>query len=77
MKRIIFCHFFKKKLEGMKTIPYTGDIGIKIYKNISENAWKMWMRQQTIIINEKKLNMLRKSHQNLLKKIMISFLFKK
>ncbi|NIH41313.1 MAG: oxidative damage protection protein [Buchnera aphidicola (Periphyllus aceris)] len=77
MKKKIYCHFFKKKMNGLKFQNYPGSLGKKIYKNISKKAWKKWIKKQTILINEKKLNMLNPVDQKIIKKNMKKFLFKK
>lgn len=77
MKREIYCSFFKKKMIGLNFKTYPGKLGEKIYKNISQKAWKKWINTQTILINEKKLNMLKIKDQKKLEKKMINFLFQK
>ncbi|CAL4043975.1 Probable Fe(2+)-trafficking protein [Buchnera aphidicola (Anoecia corni)] len=77
MKRIVFCNFYKKNLEGMDKIPYPGKLGKKIYKQISKKAWLKWIDYQTIIINEKQLNMFDPQDQKKIVKFMNIFLFKK
>ncbi|CAL4325543.1 Probable Fe(2+)-trafficking protein [Buchnera aphidicola (Eriosoma grossulariae)] len=77
MNRIIYCQFFKKKLEGLKFQVYPGKTGKKIFNQISKQAWENWLNEQTKIINEKKLNMINEQDRNQLKKIMINFLFSK
>lgn len=76
MKRIIFCNLLKKEAEGMDLQIYPGTIGKRIYNYISKEAWKIWLLKQTIIINEKKLNMLNIIDRKMLEKEMIKFLFK-
>ena len=51
------CSKLKKELEALDYQPYPGDIGKKIMENISAEAWQMWMGHQTMLINEKHLNM--------------------
>ncbi|WP_343128574.1 oxidative damage protection protein [Buchnera aphidicola (Kurisakia onigurumii)] len=76
-KRIIFCSFFKKELEGQKLKIYPGKLGKKIYNEISEKAWKKWILIQTKLINELKLNMLLEEDQKKIIKKMKIFFFKK
>ena len=77
MKRKIYCLFYKKKMPGLNFKLYPGKIGDKIYQKISQKAWNQWIKKQTILINEQKLNMLNKKDQKILEKKMIQFLFQK
>lgn len=77
MTRIIYCLFLKKYAEGLDFQCYPGKLGKIIYENISKEAWKQWKNQQTILINENKLNMLNQSDQAILEKEMKYFLLKK
>ncbi|ANZ22733.1 iron transporter [Buchnera aphidicola (Diuraphis noxia)] len=76
MPRIIFCTFLQKKSEGQDYQIYPGELGKKIYNKISKKAWKKWIMKQTILINEKKLNMNDINHRREIEKEMKFFLFK-
>jgi len=75
MSRIIFCTFLKKNHEGQDYQVYPGKLGKKIYNQISKKAWHKWITKQTILINEKKLNMFDIMHQKEIEKEMKFFLF--
>ncbi|AKC60412.1 oxidative damage protection protein [Blochmannia endosymbiont of Camponotus (Colobopsis) obliquus] len=75
MKRIIYCVFLQQLAEGLTIQSYPGKLGKYIYQNISQQAWDQWKRHQTILINEKKLNLINNDHRNFLEKEMIKFLF--
>ncbi|CUR53628.1 Probable Fe(2+)-trafficking protein [Serratia symbiotica] len=77
MKKIIFCNFLKCNSEAQDFQIYPGDIGKYIFNTISKKAWTKWIEKQTILINEKKLNMLKFNDYKLLEQEMIKFLFKK
>ncbi|WP_367670635.1 oxidative damage protection protein [Sodalis-like secondary symbiont of Drepanosiphum platanoidis] len=77
MNKIIYCFFFKKYKESQDSKLYPGNLGDKIYKNISKKAWNLWKKKQTILINENNLDMINLKHQKFLEKKMIKFLFKK
>ncbi|AEH39936.1 A/G-specific adenine glycosylase [Buchnera aphidicola (Cinara tujafilina)] len=51
--RTIFCTFLKKEALGLDYPFYPGEIGNKIYNEISQEAWQHWIKKQTKIINEK------------------------
>lgn len=73
--RIIFCSFLKKNTIGLDYQFYPGEIGQKIYNEISQIAWSKWIKKQTKIINEKKLNMFSENDRKIIENKMIKFLF--
>ena len=77
MSRIIFCKFLNKKSQGQDFQSYPGKLGEKIYNHISKTAWEKWMQQQTILINENKLNMSNYQDRQIIENHMKLFLFKK
>jgi len=58
MSRTIFCTFLKRDAEGQDFQLYPGEIGKRIFNEISKEAWSQWMSKQTMLINEKKLSMM-------------------
>ena len=58
MTRMVFCRKYKQELEGVDVPPYPGAKGQDIYNHISKKAWQEWMAHQTMLINEKQLNMM-------------------
>ncbi len=75
MSHTIFCTFLQRIGEKQDIQTYPGEIGRRIYEEISKEAWQAWMNKQTILINEKKLNMMNSHDRNFLEKKMIQFLF--
>ncbi|MEY4475854.1 MAG: hypothetical protein RL248_1621 [Pseudomonadota bacterium] len=75
MSRAIFCTFLKKNAEGQDFQLYPGDIGKRIYNEISKEAWSQWITKQTMLINEKKLSMMNVEDRKLLEQEMVNFLF--
>ena len=58
MSRTVFCQKYQKELEGLDNPPLPGPKGIEIFEKISKQAWGEWLQHQTMIINEKQLNMM-------------------
>lgn len=75
MTRMIHCQKLNKEAEGLDEPPYPGELGQRVFDHISKEAWEQWMNQQTMIINEYRLNMLEAEARDLLKKEMVKFLF--
>ena len=75
MSRTVFCQRLKKEAPGMPFQLIPGELGKRIFDHISQEAWSEWQKKQTMLINEKKLNMMNLEHRQLLEKEMISYLF--
>lgn len=58
MSRMVNCKKYQKELPGLTTPPLPGKAGQDIFDNISQQAWNEWMQHQTMLINEKQLNMM-------------------
>lgn len=55
MARMVNCIKLGKEAEGLDFPPYPGELGKKIYTHVSKEAWQMWVRHQTMLINEYRL----------------------
>ena len=75
MSRMVHCKKLNQDLPGLEKSPYPGELGQKIFDNISKDAWMAWMNQQTILINEYRLSMIDPKAQSFLKEEMEKFLF--
>lgn len=75
MSRTIFCTFLKQEAEGQDFQLYPGELGSRIFNQISKSAWQQWMSKQTMLINEKKLSMMDLAHRKILEQEMVNFLF--
>ena len=58
MPRMVFYRKYQQEMEGLDLPPYPGAKGQDIYNNVSKQAWQEWMAHQTLLINEKRLNMM-------------------
>jgi Fe-S cluster biosynthesis and repair protein YggX len=56
MSRTVQCAKLGKEAEGMDFQSWPGDFGLRIFENISKEAWAMWINHQTMLINEYRLN---------------------
>ncbi|WP_339058242.1 oxidative damage protection protein [Candidatus Regiella endosymbiont of Tuberolachnus salignus] len=74
-KSLIFCQFLKKEAEQQDFQLYPGELGKRIYNEISKEAWSQWMTKQTMLINENKLSTMNAEHRQFLEQKMINFLF--
>jgi len=57
MARLVQCIKLNKEAEGLEFAPVPGELGKKIWQQVSKEAWADWLKQQTMLINENRLNM--------------------
>ena len=75
MSRMVFCQNLNKEAEGLRFQLYPGEVGKRIFDNISQEAWTNWQKKQTMLINEHKMNMMNPEDRAILEKQMIDYLF--
>lgn len=75
MSRKVQCVKMGEELEGLDFLPFPGELGQKVYDNVSKEAWKQWLGQQTILINEYRLSSLDAKARSFLLEEMQKFLF--
>jgi len=75
MGEMVNCIILKKEAEGLDRAPYPGEIGQRILENASKEAWGMWMKQQTMLMNENKLSPMDPKHRQFLVDEMEKFFF--
>ena len=75
MTRMVNCVKLGKEAEGLERQPYPGELGKRIFENVSKEAWQMWLRQQTMLINEYRLTPVDPKHRAMLEKEMERFFF--
>ena len=56
MPRTVKCVILKQEAEGMDYAPYPGELGIRIYNQVSKQGWQQWVKHQTMLINEYRLS---------------------
>lgn len=73
--RLVKCVKLDKELPGLERPTYPGDLGKRIYLNISQEAWESWVRHQTMLINEYRLTTADPKARKYLEEEMEKFLF--
>ena len=71
----IFCKKYNQELEAIPFQPLPGELGKRIHAEISNKAWQAWLSQQTILINEYRLNLMDPKAKEFLQQEMHKFLF--
>lgn len=75
MSRQVHCVYLGKEAPGLDFQLYPGELGSKIFAQISKEAWGMWQKKQTMLINEHQLNMTNQQHREFLEQAMVEMLF--
>jgi Fe-S cluster biosynthesis and repair protein YggX len=57
MARTVNCIKLGREADGLDFPPMPGDLGKRIYENVSKEAWQQWIRLQTMLINENRLSL--------------------
>ena len=75
MARTVHCVYLGREAEGLDRPPYPGELGQRIYNNVSKEAWREWLQRQTMLVNEMRLNLMDPKAQEYLKNQMELFFF--
>lgn len=75
MPRMVNCIKLGKEAEGLDRPTYPGELGQRIYDNVSKEAWQQWMQHQTILINEHRLSVIDPKAREFLETEMEKFFF--
>ena len=57
MTRMVHCIKLGREAEGLDFPPYPGALGQRIFERVSKEAWKQWLEQQKMLVNENRLNL--------------------
>lgn len=75
MTRIVHCTKLGRDAEGLDFAPWPGELGKRIYNEISREAWGQWLAHQTALINENRINPMDPEARAFLTEEMRKFLF--
>ena len=73
--RMVHCVKFGKEMPGLERIPWAGELGKRVYENVSKEAWKLWLEHSKMIMNEYRLNPLDPNSQKIMSEQMEQFFF--
>ncbi len=77
MANTVQCVVLKVEAEAMDAPPHPGDLGVRIFENVSKEGWQQWLERLTTIINENGLNTADSKYLELIEKHMLGFFFDK
>jgi Fe-S cluster biosynthesis and repair protein YggX len=75
MSRTVNCVKLSKSADGLRRPPYPGELGQRIFDNVSQEAWQMWLKHQTMLINEYRLSPMDPKSRSYLEGEMEKFFF--
>ena len=75
MTRTVQCVVLKRQAEGLDEPPHPGDLGKRIYENVSKDGWTEWLQRLQMIINENQLSTADTGSIELIEQHMRGFLF--
>ena len=75
MSRTVHCVKLNKEAPGLERPPYPGPLGQRIFEQVSQEAWQMWVEHQTRLINEYRLALAEPSARKFLSEEMEKFFF--
>jgi Fe-S cluster biosynthesis and repair protein YggX len=73
--RMVKCVKYQKELPGLDEPPWPGELGQRVFENVSAQAWKLWEDRQKMILNEYRLMPWQKEAQELIARQMEDFFF--
>ena len=75
MARMVKCLILGREAEGLDYVPYPGDLGKRIFENVSKEGWQQWVSHQTMLINEYRLSPIDPKARKFIEEEMEKFLF--
>jgi Fe-S cluster biosynthesis and repair protein YggX len=73
--RMVKCVKFGREMPGLERIPWKGELGKRVFENVSKEAWKMWIEHSKMLMNEYRLNPLDPNSQKIMEEQMEQFFF--
>jgi Fe-S cluster biosynthesis and repair protein YggX len=74
-QRVVHCVKFDKDMPGLERVPWTGELGKRVFESVSAEAWKLWIEYSKMLMNEYRLNPLDPQSQKIMSEQMEQFFF--
>ena len=75
MTRMVQCVKLGREAEGLEAPTYPGELGQRIFEQVSKEAWQQWLGRQTILINEYRITPVDPKARKFLEEEMEKFFF--
>ncbi len=76
MAKVVNCVILGEPAPGLEKVPYPGELGQRIFENVSAEGWNRWIERQTMIINENGLSTIDPASLAILEQHLLGFIFK-
>ena len=73
--RMVKCIKFGREMPGLDRIPWKGELGKRIFENVSKEAWALWIEHSKMVMNEYRLNPVDAQSQKIMGEQMEQFFF--
>ena len=75
MSRRVWCVVLQQEAPGLDRVPYPGELGQRVFANVSKEAWARWVGHQTMLINEYRLTPIEAKDRKFLETEMEKYFF--
>jgi Fe-S cluster biosynthesis and repair protein YggX len=75
MAHMVHCVKLGREAEGLDEPPFDSELGQKIYKSVSKQAWQQWMEHQKMLLNEYRLQPWKPEAQEFIAEQMNNYFF--
>ena len=75
MARMVNCVKLGREAEGMKWKPFEDELGQRLYENVSQESWKLWLEHSKMLINEYRLDLMSPRAQQILREQVEQYFF--
>jgi Fe-S cluster biosynthesis and repair protein YggX len=75
VSRMVQCVVLKREAPGLQRLTHSGELGKRIYENVSQEGWARWLKHQTMLLNEYRLSPVEPKARKFLETEMEKFFF--
>lgn len=72
---MVYCVVLKREAPALDAPPYPGELGKRIFENVSQEGWSQWLQRLTTIINENALNTADPASLEIIEQHLLGFIF--
>jgi len=65
MAKMVNCVKLGREAEALDRAPFKGELGDRVFAQVSKEAWKQWLEHSKMLINEYRLDLTSESGQRL------------